>query len=78
MPTSYFPTSVLQAGMKITNEPPKGIRANLLRSFQEVREHFNNDHSYELRRLLFGLCFFHSLVQERRKFGPLGWNRIYE
>jgi len=83
MPCDYFPVPVLQNGVKLTNEPPRGIRANLMRSYAAIDEaDFNEIDSVDIghiyRRLLFSLSFFHAVIQERRKFGALGFNKSYE
>ena len=86
MPSPKFPVPILQNGIKITNEPPKGIRANLKRSFQDVSAEdwagngrFDDGSTKQRawRKLLFGLCFYNALSLERRKFGAIGWNKFY-
>jgi hypothetical protein len=64
----------------MTNEPPKGLKANLKATYYKMTDAdlqiTNRPDAY--RKLLFALCFFHACCQERRKFGPLGWNVPYE
>ncbi|XP_052869496.1 dynein axonemal heavy chain 6 [Anopheles cruzii] len=80
MPVRTFPISVLQNSVKVTNEPPKGLRSNLVRSVTELDRSWFEFHvlGAQWRAMVFGLCMFHGVILERRKFGPLGWNIMYE
>ncbi|XP_077969677.1 dynein axonemal heavy chain 1-like isoform X2 [Styela clava] len=80
MPSNRFPVSILQNGSKMTIEPPKGIKANLLRAYMSQNDDFLNSCSKvsEFKSLLLSLCLFHGVALERRKFGALGFNIPYE
>ena len=55
MPVDYFPVSILQNGLKLTTEPPRGIKANLKRSYNDLTEESFAHSRPEWKRLLFGL-----------------------
>ncbi|XP_073737823.1 dynein axonemal heavy chain 9-like isoform X1 [Callorhinus ursinus] len=74
-----IPQGILENSIKITNEPPTGMHANL----HKALDNFTQDtlemcsREMEFKSILFALCYFHGVVAERRKFGPQGWNRSY-
>ncbi|KAL4703352.1 hypothetical protein ACJJTC_013118 [Scirpophaga incertulas] len=83
-PSPFFPVALLQNGYKMTVEPPRGIKANLLKAYinqvPDFNDYFNSADSKvpNFKWLLFSLCLFHGVVIERRKFGSLGFNIPYE
>ena len=80
--------SLLQNSIKLTNEPPQGMKANLVRAYNK----FSDDtfescaKQTEFKSIVFALCYFHAALLERKKFGVgnlpsstsgMGWNMNY-
>jgi dynein heavy chain len=85
--TSDFPISILQNGIKLTKDPPKGVKANMLQiyinqSSTKPEKKFFNDmveqRVDDWRPLFMALSYFHAVIRERRRFGPVGWNIPYD
>jgi dynein heavy chain len=80
MPSPHFPVAILQNGVKMTLEPPKGLKSNLVRSYTRISDEYMDECANPAahKKMLFSICLFHAVIQDRRKFGPLGWNITYD
>ncbi|KAK9808985.1 hypothetical protein WJX72_007373 [[Myrmecia] bisecta] len=83
-----LPISLLQNSIKLTNEPPEGLKANLRRAYGQFNEEALEGcaKQAEYRSIIFALCYFHAALLERKKFGVgnlpgatsgIGWNMNY-
>jgi dynein heavy chain 1 len=73
-----IPVSLLRQSRIFMNEPPPGIKANLIDSLRTVGASRLNRGPAEKVRLYFLLAWFHAVVQERLRYVPLGWSKTYD
>ena len=80
LPSKVIPISIMQNSIKLTNEPPRGLKQSMLRSYGTInpKDYESGKNVSLIKRFIYSFTFFHALILERRKYGPLGWNIPYE
>lgn len=73
-----IPVNILRQSRIIMNEPPPGVRANLLDTLRGLPVSKLQTGPAEKARLFFLLSWFHAVVQERLRYLPIGWSKGYE
>ncbi|XP_050088792.1 dynein axonemal heavy chain 10 [Anopheles aquasalis] len=77
--TPTFPIGILQKSLKVVTEPPNGLKMNLRATFFKLRQQTLDSCPHPaFKPLAYVLAFFHAVLQERRKYGKLGWNICYD
>uniref|UniRef100_G3SMY8 Dynein axonemal heavy chain 10 n=1 Tax=Loxodonta africana TaxID=9785 RepID=G3SMY8_LOXAF len=78
-PTKGFPIGILQKSLKVVTEPPNGLKLNMRATYFKISHEMLEQCPHPaFKALVYVLAFFHAVVQERRKFGKIGWNVYYD
>lgn len=85
-PTKKFPITVIRSSIKLTSDSPNGLRSSALKHFSTeplANDKFfscafgENSRNFWLKSV-FSLVIFHAVVNERKQYGSIGWNRAYD
>lgn len=64
---------------QVVTEPPNGLKLNLRGTYHKISAQALAECPHNsFPSLVFTLAFFHAVVQERRKYGKIGWNIGYD
>uniref|UniRef100_H3BAL0 Dynein axonemal heavy chain 10 n=1 Tax=Latimeria chalumnae TaxID=7897 RepID=H3BAL0_LATCH len=78
-PIKDFPIGILQKSLKVVTEPPNGLKLNMRATYFKIsNEALAGCPHPAFTSLVYVLAFFHAVVQERRKYGKIGWNVPYD
>lgn len=65
--------------MQVVTEPPNGLKLNMRATYSKISpESLTTCLHPAFSTLAYVLSFFHAVVQERRKYGKIGWNVPYD
>jgi dynein heavy chain len=76
-PSKNIPIGILSRCIKLTNEPPAGLKANIRNALCSFEAVWFDELESKQKSILFGLCHFHAIMMERKKFGTKGYNMMY-
>jgi dynein heavy chain, axonemal len=78
-PSDRFPLGILQKSLKVVTEPPDGLGQNIKSSYTKLTDDdLGEVPTNEFKSLIYVLSFTHAVLQERKKFGKIGWNVNYD
>ena len=78
-PTDKFPLSILQQSLKVVTEPPDGLKQNMRALFSKISDEALKECPHPaFTPIVYVLTFAHAVVQDRKKYGKIGWNVSYD
>ena len=82
VPVDSFPANILERSIKVALQPPGTVKAKIERMLlEQEKEGFfrrSGKQANYHKNLFFGLAYFHSILEGRKRYGTLGWNLPYK
>jgi hypothetical protein len=82
VPVDTFPANILERSIKVALQPPATVKAKVERMLMEQEKdgffRRSGKQANFHKNLFFGLAYFHSILEGRKRYGTLGWNLPYK